>query len=435
MGWLGAIGVGLVSAPLTGIIIGTAAGLCADWMRMPNREGAVGYFAVAMTLLGAFFGLLLAIAIARGWFGITGGFGKTLGLTVGPVLAVSLVVTGLVWLTADSNPTIDGQELELAVELRYPNGATRAIDGADPYITFIKLSDGSSEGYAKLDIENAQQLDGRLVVPALLRIETSAKRKVLSARLSQAQNLLFALDFGAKPEKKDLAWSRWIDAAYPQGEAAPPAEQTFAVRYQVRLIQPPPPVPTRAEQEAAEDAEQEAKMRALAPDAPLEEWLVFTRYGVPQSRIDAAIAAIRQRPQFTTEIAALLTGEFGQASQDALRSLTHMQPPPTELGTAVATAGSAIAKALRELELPPGPEQDYAEAAKISPQFSAWMEAARALQGQGGIDLVPPLQEIIVPARKHPDSHVLRIDVVRVASFYLQQWGNIAPLPTDPPPR
>ncbi|MBL8267236.1 hypothetical protein [Steroidobacter sp.] len=435
MGWLGAIGVGLVSAPLTGIIIGTAAGLCADWMRMPNREGAVGYFAVAMTLLGAFFGLLLAIVIARGWFGITGGFGKTLALTVGPVLAVSLVVTGLVWLTADSNPEIDGRELDLAVELRYPVGVAPTIDGADPYITFIKLSDGSSEGYARLEIDKAQQIDGRFIVPATLRIQTSAKRKVLSARLSQEQNLLFAPDFDAQPGQKDLQWSRWIDAAYPLGETAPPADKTFAARYQVRLVEPPPPTPTAAEQEAAAEAEQEAKMRALAPDAPLEQWLLFTRYGVPQTRIDAAVAAIRQRPQFASEMTALLTGDFSEASQDALRSLTHMQPPPTELGPAVVAAGSAIAKALRELVLPPGPEQDYADAAAISPQFSAWMEAARALQGKDGIDLVPQLQEIIVPARAHPDSHVLRIDVVRVASYYLQQWGNIEPLPTDPPPR
>ncbi len=74
-------------------------------------------------------------------------------------------------------------------------------------------------------------------------------------------------------------------------------------------------------------------------------------------------------------------------------------------------------------------------AALISPRFSAWMEATRALQGKEGIDFVPQLKEIIEPARKHDKSHVLRIDVVRVASYYLQQWGGIEPLPTDPPPR
>jgi hypothetical protein len=31
--------------------------------------------------------------------------------------------------------------------------------------------------------------------------------------------------------------------------------------------------------------------------------------------------------------------------------------------------------------------------------------------------------------------HVIRIDVVRVASFYLHKRAGIAPLPGDPPPR
>ncbi len=54
---------------------------------------------------------------------------------------------------------------------------------------------------------------------------------------------------------------------------------------------------------AAADAEQEAQMQALAPDAPLAAWLVFTRYGVPEARVARAVAAIRARPQFAAEMA------------------------------------------------------------------------------------------------------------------------------------
>jgi hypothetical protein len=147
------------------------------------------------------------------------------------------------------------------------------------------------------------------------------------------------------------------------------------------------------------------------------------------------VSAIRARPQFVTEMATLMSSGEPQASQDALRSLPHMQPPPTELGPAVAAVGSGIAKSLRELKDDPAADPSYTNAANISLQFSAWMEATRALQGKDGFDFVPQLKEIIEPARKHDQSHVLRIDVVRVASYYLKQWGNIEPLPTDPPPR
>ena len=208
------------------------------------------------------------------------------------------------------------------------------------------------------------------------------------------------------------------------------------MRYQVRKIEPPPRPPTREQKEAAEDAAQEAAMRALAPDAPLSQWLVYTRYGVPQARIDAAVAIIRARPGFKDEMAhEMLAGEL-ESSRNALRALPHFQPPPTELADAVKAVAHEIAQATRALDPGPVPlEQQYSHGADIATRFSAWMEAARALQGKDGVDFVPQLQEIIEPARKHAQNHMMRIDVVRVASYYLQQWGGIAPLPTDPPPR
>jgi hypothetical protein len=434
MNWLAALGVGLCSAPLTGLIVGTAAGLGADWMRMSTREGAAAYFMAALAILGAFVGFLLGIGIARGWFGVGGGFGKSLVFTVGSVLALSLVVTGVVWLVADSNPKIDGKELDLAVELRCPVD-TAPVTADRSYVTFIRLSGGSSLGSSQLDVAHAQEIDGRQVVPAKFLLTTSVKRKLLNIYLSPERNLLFALDFDSKPGLEDFEWSRWIDAASPVGEQAPPAGKTFSVRYRVSFVEPPPPTPTHEEQQAAAEAEVEAQMQALAPGAPLESWLVYTRYGVPEARVARAVAAIRARPQLVSEMATLMSSDDAQGSQDAMRSLEHMQPPPTELGPAVAAVGSSIAKSLRELEDDPVADPSYANAALISPRFSAWMVATRALQGKEGIDFVPQLQEIIEPARKHDKSHVLRMDVVRVASYYLQQWGGIEPLPTDPPPR
>ena len=208
------------------------------------------------------------------------------------------------------------------------------------------------------------------------------------------------------------------------------------MRYQVQLVPEPPPAVTREEAEAAADAKEEAAMQALAPNAPLAHWLVFTRYGVPQARIDAAIASIRARPAFASEMAhEILHGENG-SNRDALRALEHFSPPPTELAAGVAEFGRDIARRLRELESMRGSEEQLNQlGADISTRFSAWMVATRALQGHDDISFVPELQEILVLARKHERSYVLQIDVVRAASYYLQQWAGIEPLPTDPPPR
>jgi hypothetical protein len=62
------------------------------------------------------------------------------------------------------------------------------------------------------------------------------------------------------------------------------------------------------------------------------------------------------------------------------------------------------------------------------------MVAVRALQGQDGVDFTPELGAILELARVRQDSYVMRQDVVRVASYYMQQWAGLAPLPTDPKP-
>lgn len=71
----------------------------------------------------------------------------------------------------------------------------------------------------------------------------------------------------------------------------------------------------------------------------------------------------------------------------------------------------------------------------MSVRFSAWMEAVRALREKAGGDFTPELRPILELSRVRPDSHAMRGDVCRVASYYMKQWANLEPLPGDPPPR
>jgi hypothetical protein len=438
MNWIASIGVGLLAAPAVGLIAGTAATVAAEWLRVPNREGAAGFFAIALALIGIIVGLVLGILFSRGVLLPPPSFLKSLGLTVGSCLALSLAFVGIVRVSADLPPTIDGASLQLLVELRCPPGVTISSNDEGPsrYATFLRLASGDTRGFAPVDLKDVRIEDGRQIIPVTLPIETSATRKLLNIRVDEQRNLLFALEFGARPREQDFQWSRWIDAAYDIDAAKPTPESTFSVRTQVRKVPPPPPTLSREQAELNADADQDAALRALQADAPLAHWLVFTRYGVPQPRIDVAIAAIRARPAFATEMShEMLAGEH-EASRDALRALEHMQPPPTELAAGVAAVGHEIARGLRELEAPPPlPDRPYSYGSDISTRFSAWMVATRALQGKAGADFVPELKEILELSRQHQQSYTLRIDVVRVASFYLHEWAGIEPLPSDPPPR
>ena len=204
-------------------------------------------------------------------------------------------------------------------------------------------------------------------------------------------------------------------------------------RYRTQEVLPPPPP---KQEEAQADALKEAGFRALAPDAPLANWLEFTRYGTSQARIDSAIAAIRARPNYIAEMAhEMLDGDY-DSSRDALRAVAHIHPPPAELAAGIAEVGEEVARTLRALENEtPGTAHYEGAVTDISTRFSAWMEATRPLQESQTADFVPQLRAIIEPARRLDQANTIRLDVVRVASFYLDKWAGIAPLPTDPPPR
>jgi hypothetical protein len=429
MKWFPSILVGIVAAPLAAIIVGTAADSWAGWLRVSSREGAAGYWVVMMALLAALIALIVGISIARGWLLATPNFWSALGTTLGITTAIALAITGLVWLAADHPPRIDGRRLELAAEVRFPAGTTvDSLREKPPYLSIIRVDSRDSRGSGNLDFDAAHAGDGgQLIVPSKFDLYTSARRKILQLGATGGQSVIFPMPLKPQPGREDLEWTAWL-----------PAEggQPFAVRYKVVVVTPPAPPLTREQEDAQRDAQQEAALRTLAPDAPLAQWLVFTRYGTPQPLLDTAIAAIRARPNYPAEMThEMLDGEY-ESSRDALRAVEHIQPPPAELAEGIAAVGREIAQTLRDLEQePPGTERHDALVAGTSTRFSAWMTATRALQEPKLADFTPQLQEILAPARRLESSHAIRIDVVRVASFYLHKWAGIEPLPGDPPPR
>ncbi|MCA9722810.1 MAG: hypothetical protein KC489_10505, partial [Gemmatimonadetes bacterium] len=127
MSWPASLTVGALVAIVAGALAGLVAGLITDWHRMSSFEGASGYFVVGMILLGAIAGFLLGVVTSR----LLGDASmlKALGVAVTITCAIAAVVAGISRSQADIPPTIDGESLVLAIELKWPSGRVPVTTG------------------------------------------------------------------------------------------------------------------------------------------------------------------------------------------------------------------------------------------------------------------------------------------------------------------
>jgi hypothetical protein len=435
--WSAAIGVGMCAA-LVGIVVGFAlATAFVEWYRVPAREGTaglVGMFIILLVVAGS-----IGVGILRARYIGAGGppsFAIALGQSAAIIIAVGLALIAVCWVFADLPPKMNGHGLELEIEIRCPpEFELPEFDDADrPYATIVKISSGNSIGRGEIEVSQARRESDGLILPAILELETGEPRKLLSIRLGKRPEILFPFAFRTRPEQKDFQWSHWIEPTDPTQAAQSVPEQRFLMRYRVREIAPPL---DSTESEAQELAKADASFNALTIDDPIGSWLIYTRYGNPEPRIKQAVASIRMRPAFVADMTNEILAAEPRASNDALNALEHFDPPPVELDATVRRVGVEIAAELRDFNALTMDERAKRkeESERISAKFSAWMVAAEALQGAPDISYVAELQEIATAARAGQDDFNIRMTIVRVASFYLQQWANIEPLPSDPPPR
>ncbi len=125
MSWLVSLLVAVLSGVASLFLAGFVADACVSWYRISSRDGGAGYFVVFTAMLGGIAGTILGLIVARIVASqIAPGFTREL---VGS-LSVVLLVTGVIALTArilgDVPPTIDGRDLILEVEIRFPNNDT-----------------------------------------------------------------------------------------------------------------------------------------------------------------------------------------------------------------------------------------------------------------------------------------------------------------------
>lgn len=425
-------------AALTGvlglIVTGIVGNALNDWFHFyPNREMNAGLMTIFMSAAGGIAFFIFGFVVSS----IVAGrpeptFLKAAGISCGTVLGLGAVVLLGGWLRADTPPRIDGEEIELAVELRTPAGFSLPVkpDETDT-IAGVRPVGGTVRLHGPLNLKRAKQVDGRWNITAQAPLLTSAKRKEMVVRLGKGINLTFQLPLRAHPDRGDMEWSPWIAADPVAGEAEATPGKKFSARYRVKSARR-----THAEIEAEKAEEEQARFDALGADTPLEEWLTHARPGLPEAHIAAAVKRIVARPNHAAEFAALMVGNDDVAAIMALEFVPLLPAPQPALLPHVAAAGRDIARRIREVNAGAKAGEDYPSGGdSAAHRFTAWMQAVRVLREKSGGDFTLELGEILTRSRERPETALLQEHVRAVASRTMKEWANVEPLPGDLPTR
>lgn len=438
MNWLLSFVVGLATAAWAGFGVAWLATRWVKWHRISSFDGGAGYYVVFLTFLGLVVGGVLGLVMARVVAARPDpGFLKALVWSFGTVGGLLVILGGIIRMTADLPPTLDGRRLQLQVEIRTPVGLPLPTESerSCPYVT-IEVARGESPSAGLLRFDEAQEVDNRWIVPATVPLGTSQKTKFLRARLSEENDVVVLLPFGSELPPLDM-WSDWLDAGWPAGQSEPPLAERFSMRYRVELVPDHRLAPAQAEQEAQVARESEARaFAALTPTDPVAAWLPYTAYDVRLKWKATALNTLSAHPRLLDELRPIVFGSDLDAATGALRLFLELPRPTAEWNAFFSDVARDIIDRLRtavaaSVEADPS----YEAAADASARFSAWRAVVSRLRTEAAGDFVPELAEMLELARQRPDSIALRQDVVRVASYYLKEWAGVAPLATDPLPR
>ncbi|HEX5221195.1 MAG TPA: hypothetical protein VFZ59_16650 [Verrucomicrobiae bacterium] len=438
MPWL----ISILAALLTGItslfLAGFIANACTSWYHVSSREGASGYFVIFLALGGGIAGIVIGLITARIVAANYGsGFPREFGAALGVVLLISGTVALLCRLLADVPPTIDGRELTLEVEFRFP--ASTNLVTAPTAVGEWTFQLASLAGHTQRNsdtgtvaTDKARLESGRWIVPTEVLLFTErGKRSVSLFRNDSREVFGFLLPLPRRPGKAFEAWSDWIPRQQADGQPWP--ADKMSCRFRVQKVPLPPPPPTREEWEAEAAAKKEAEFAAIPTDSPVEVWFPYLAYEQPQA--ERALRLVANRPDLVAELSKLAVGENAKLAHDALDCISKLPAPSREFIPTVEAAARVIAARIKTFnDTPVEADPSFEGAVDPATRFYGWLPAAKALREKCGADFTGELKIILELSRVRPESHCMRSDICRVASFYLHEWAGVAPLPTDPKP-
>jgi len=246
MGWPSSIGVGILTAATATVAAGWVANLSVGWYRISSFEGKSGYFVVGMALLGFMAGLLIGVVTSRIIAGgAAPGFLKALGVSQAIVLGLIGTIGGAARLLADVPPRLDGQELLLAVGMRWPAGEPLP-EASDTVEWRLRLGSSVSNTMRESETgplwrEDARQEEGRWIVPGAVGLFTGRGKRTIDVLPEGILDRGFLVPLPARPSAEFLAWSEWLPRAR---DGEPALAEGF--RYRFRVVPTDQPIRTEA---------------------------------------------------------------------------------------------------------------------------------------------------------------------------------------------
>ena len=485
MSWLSSITVGLIAGVFGFVVAGAVANASVGWYESVGAGGSSGYFLVLNAVFGGLIALVVGLLTSRAW--ATWG-SPTVARASSAASLIVLAIGGAtalwLWALADIPPDLQGQLLNLEVEIRLPTGETTPPhEIADPSFILASVTDRVQRKIrlGLLRVREARQEDGRWIIPATVFLFTSRGNRLIEAQLGGETIGSFVIPLPARPGPEYLQWSEWWPKSTAASKAAPapsaPAAKDAGKSGKGAEKAPPPPPapapksgsaskgappkaasiadtspgyrfrivrldagqrpPTTEDLLAQQSLTEKAMFEAIRRDAPISDWFPYTRFGAPDDWRAMAIANIMAKPGYVDELSALMMSEDNQIAAEALYLTEKLPQPPPALVESVAAAGRDLAARLDSFNGKKNLDQDAAfiAAADISIRFAAWLDAARSLRITSGADFVPELVAVLERSRVRTDNSTIQQDVRRQASRYAKEWGGVAPLPDDPPPR
>lgn len=226
---------------VAGFLLGAAlAMLYAHWTNASNREGAIGYFAMALGIIGA----LVGLGVGLWWYARSAPPGEGLmqlmqgvGGVVG--LIAVLVLGGWAWMQAREVPLMyDGNtQAQLLLEFRLKRDAVPP-DGQERWLSVdVTTPDTRPEALVLWD---QQRVAGdHLVLPAVQGPLIRSGRRLIVARLRMANGNRDELFIPAMPRTPDARadWSAWVkpqEVHEERGEVSK-ASALLELRWRLRL--------------------------------------------------------------------------------------------------------------------------------------------------------------------------------------------------------
>jgi hypothetical protein len=387
MSWLSSIFISVLTGALGLFVAGFIGAGCVSWYRISGFEGKSGYFMAAIALLGGFLGSIIGIVTSRLLAGAATGFLKGLGLSWGIVLLMGGVAALISWILADIPPKLNGQALDLEVEIRLPAGETNSpasVPGESALTlgSVINHVQRKSE-QGELRAKEARLEDGRWIIPGSVQLFTMRGLRSIDAQLGGKSVGGFIVPLPARPGKRYEQWSEWEPRPRRGNPPWPASNPSY--RFRVQRIVPPPPPPDPAIVEAE-------KFAALRSDAPLGDWLPFMRHGSPEERIQAVMKVVEERP---AELANLISSTNSDTRESALSAVIQLTKVTPEIRDAVLAEGRDISEGVRAFNRMKSDEPGFYDVQiQLRTRFSYWKQAWWRVQQLMALDGVPPVQEI-----------------------------------------